>query len=135
MSQYKNIFLVLWTFSQEKRLYLQFCSSIWDSNEGLSLLDDDEPRPISDLEELTELPLCHLDQLPLCGFLNKDLLTNVLESFALELSQPHRPNGVPGLLQISQPSCSEEDEGVPEPVTVPAELDLVKQGVGGDLVV
>merc|ERR1719166_170389 len=105
------------------------------SNERTSLLDDDEPSPLSHGHVLPEVPLGDLDQLSLIPLLFVDSGSDSLEDLSLDHSDPLEDELITSLLETSQSSGSEEDEGVSQPVPVTGELNLVHQGVHSGLVV
>merc|ERR1719471_122442 len=105
------------------------------SNERTSLLDDDEPSPLSHGHVLPEVPLGDLDQLSLIPLLFVDSGSDSLEDLSLDHSDPLEDELITSLLETSQSSGSEEDEGVSQPVPVTGELDLVHQSVHSGLVV
>ena len=64
-----------------------------------------------------------------------DSPTDPLEHLTLDLPHKLDDNLVSDLFQICESTSTVEDHGVTEPVTLPAELDFIQQGVDGDLVV
>merc|ERR1719166_897383 len=116
---------------QEPELLLR----VGHSNERTSLLDDDEPSPLSHGHVLPEVPLGDLDQLSLIPLLFVDSGSDSLEDLSLDHSDPLENKLITSLLETSQSSGSEEDEGVSQPVPVTGELDLVHQSVHSGLVV
>merc|ERR550532_1874913 len=113
----------------------QLLLGVRSSNHGASPLDDDEPSPLPHGHVLPEVPLGDLDQLPLVPLLGVHITSDPLEDLSLDHPHPFDDELVTSLLQSSQSSSPEEDEGVAEPVPLPVESNLVHQSVGGDLVV
>ena len=99
------------------------------------LLDDDKPAPVPQSHVLSQVPLGDSNQLLLVRSLLVSLASNPLSDLALELAQVIEDKVITSLLEAGQGSGSEEDQGVAESVSVAGELDLVHQGVDGDLVI
>merc|ERR1719510_405611 len=113
----------------------QLLLGVGHSDQGTGLLDDDEPAPLPHGHVLPEVPLGHLDQLPLVPLLFVDSGPDPLKDLSLDHPHPLEHELITSLLQSSQSSGSEEDESVAQPVPLSGELDLVHQSVGGGLVV
>merc|ERR1719225_288080 len=105
------------------------------ANERTSLLDDDKPSPLSHRQVLPEVPLGNSDQLSLISLLLVDRSTDPLEDFSLDLADPFDDEVITSLLKTGESTGSEEDKGVSQPVSLPAEADLVHESIGGSLVV
>ena len=93
------------------------------------------PSPVAEEEVLLELSLSHLDQLPLLELLRVPRHQHTLEHFSLELPDQVVHQLVPALLHHTEGTRAEEDDGVPEPVTVAGEVNLVHESVHRLLVV
>ena len=65
---------------------LQLFSRVGQANEPTSLLDDNEPAPVSHLHVLAELPLGDLDQLALIVLLLVNCSADPLQGLSLEES-------------------------------------------------
>ena len=90
----------------------QLLVGIQSANHGTSGLDENEPSPVTEVEVLLELPLCHLDQLPLVVLLLVPRYQHTLEHFSLELPDQTVHQPVPALLHHTESTGAEEDDGV-----------------------
>merc|ERR1719350_1597911 len=69
-------------------LLLQLLLGVGQADQAPGLLDDDEPTPVPHAEELPEVPLGNLDQLPLVELLLVDSSTDPLEGLSLDEPDP-----------------------------------------------
>merc|ERR1712180_203146 len=97
--------------------------------------DDDEPSPLPHGNVLSKLSLSNLDELSLVKLLPVDSTTDPLEHLTLKIAEKAKHDIVSALLKEGKGTSPEEDESVSQPVAFSGELDLVHEGVGGDLVV
>merc|ERR1719471_812563 len=114
---------------------LQLLLGIGQADQAPGLLDDDEPTPVPHAEELPEVPLGNLDQLPLVELLLVDSSTDPLERLSLDEPDPLDDKLVTLLLQSTKGSSTEEDEGVAEPVPLAVEGNAVHESIDSSLVV
>merc|ERR1719515_589903 len=73
--------------------------------------------------------------LPLVPLGGVHLATDPLEDLTLDHSDPFDHKVITSLLKLSQSTGPEEDQGVSQPISLTGEVDLVHEGIGGDLVV
>ena len=86
------------------------------ANERLRLLDEHEPGPVPEREELPEVALHDRHQLPLHLPLGKVPAPQVTPARALQPAGQLDDDVVPHLLQVAEHARPEEHLGVPDPV-------------------
>merc|ERR1719471_451549 len=114
---------------------LQLLLGVGQTDQAPGLLDDDEPPPVPHAEELPEVPLGNLDQLPLVELLLVDSSTDPLEGLSLDEPDPLDDQLVTLLLEGTKGSSTEEDKGVAEPVPLAVEGNAVHESIDSSLVV
>merc|ERR1719232_1397206 len=84
---------------------------------------------------LSEVSLSNLDQFSLISLLGISLTLDFHVHLTLHHSQPFQDKFISFLLKLGKSSGSEEDKSMSKPISFPGEVNLVHEGVSGNLVV
>merc|ERR1719204_2774812 len=105
------------------------------ANKRTSLLDDDEPSPISHGHVLSELPLADHNKFSLSTLLLIDNIPQPLVDLTLQVPDKLHDDLITSLLKLGQSASLEEDQSVTKTVAVSVEGNLVHKSIDSSLVI